>query len=59
MIDFCSAWHEDHRAPTNFWPPYLYCHHRQDLHGDSIKLIETAPGTSLSKSFVDVAARLK
>lgn len=41
------------------WPPYLYCHHRQDLHGDPIKFIKAAPGTGLSEALIDVAARLQ
>lgn len=55
----CSAQHGNHRASSNFWPPYLYCHHRKDLHGDSIEFIKTAPGTGLSKALIDVAARLQ
>lgn len=39
--------------------PYLDSHHRQDLHRDSVKLIKTAPGTSLSQAFVDVATGLQ
>lgn len=53
-----QALHEDHGAPCNSRPTYLHCHYRQDLHGDAIKLIEAAPGSGLSKAFVDVATGL-
>lgn len=39
--------------------PYLYGDHRQDLHGDSIELIEAAPGSSLGQALVDIATGLE
>ena len=38
--------------------PYLYSHHRQHLHGDSVELIKAAPSPCLSQAFVDVPTGL-
>lgn len=38
--------------------PYLHGDHRQDFHGDSVKFIEAAPGSSLSQALVDVSTGL-
>lgn len=37
---------------------YLHSNHRQNLHRDAIEFIETAPGSGLSKPFVDIATGL-
>ena len=39
--------------------PYLYGDHRQDLHGDPIKLVEAAPGSRLGQALVDISTGLE
>ena len=37
----------------------LHGHHGQDLYGDSVELVKTAPGSRLRQALVDVADRLE
>lgn len=39
--------------------PYLHSDHRQDLHGDPVKLVKAAPGSRLGEALVDVSTGLQ
>lgn len=46
------------RLGRNLTCSYLNSHHRQHLHRDPVKFVETAPRPCLSQAFVDVPAGL-